>query len=359
VYRFLLRPKWLGGLALAIAAAVVMVFLGIWQWHRYEERSAVNNRIDAADTVAPLPPTSVMSAPTRPGTAGHSPGDDRAWTKVTVTGRYDPAHEIQVRGRTVNGDVGFEIVTPLIRNDGSAVLIDRGWLPQGGDALAAPQVPPAPTGQVTVVGQIHLSESRPTPVQHRDGRLDTRRISVPRLAHSLPYPVYGAYVLLTSQTPTASPQFTPIPIDHEDAWQNAGYTVQWWLFAAMALVAFGWQARKEARGENPPPKSAVKPGAASLKPGLDRVVQSDLDRVAESDRLAAARAVQRANPPPDRVTHSDHRAAEQTDPTMDRVAESGRRAAKRAAKADRPMDRVAESDLKAAQRAARSSRRSD
>ena len=52
MYRFLLTPRWLGGLALAIAAAVVMVFLGIWQWHRYEERSAVNNRIDAADTVA-------------------------------------------------------------------------------------------------------------------------------------------------------------------------------------------------------------------------------------------------------------------------------------------------------------------
>jgi cytochrome oxidase assembly protein ShyY1 len=328
VYRFLLRPKWLGGLALAIAAAVVMVFLGIWQWHRYEERSAINNRIDAADTVAALPLTSVLPAPTTPGTAGRSPGGDRAWTKVTIAGRYDPANEVQARGRTVNGDVGFEIVTPLILGDGSAVLIDRGWLPQGGDALAAPQVPPAPTGQVTVVGQIHLSESRPTPVQHRDGRLDTRRISVPRLAHSLPYPVYGAYVLLTSQTPKASPQFTPIPIDHEDAWQNAGYTVQWWLFAGMALFAFGWQARKEALGENPPPPSTRRrAGAAPPGPG------TDLDRVAESDRLAAAHA----------ATAPDRAAG----------------AAERAAKPNPPIDRVAESDLKAAERAARSSRRSD
>jgi cytochrome oxidase assembly protein ShyY1 len=416
VYRFLLRRKWLGGLALAIAAAVVMVFLGIWQWHRYEERSAVNNRIDAADTVAAEPLTSVMSAPTRPGAAGHSPGDDRAWTKVTVSGRYDPAHEIQVRGRTVNGDVGFEIVTPLIRNDGSAVLIDRGWLPQGGDALAAPQVPPAPTGQVTVVGQVHLSESRPTPVQHRDGRLDTRRISVPRLAHSLPYPVYGAYVLLTSQTPKASPQFTPIPIDHEDAWQNAGYTVQWWLFAAMALFAFGWQARKEARGENAPPRSAVKPGPAGPNPhldrvaqsdldrvaqsdldrvaqsdldrvaqsDLDRVAQSDLDRVAQSDRLAAARAgagrdrdrvaesdapaaARPARPPsarstatrdgpPDRVAESDRRAAEHANPPPDRVAESDRRAAEQA---NPPLDRVRKSDRRAAKRAAKADRPMD
>jgi cytochrome oxidase assembly protein ShyY1 len=306
VYRFLLSPRWLGGLALAIAAAVVMVFLGIWQWHRYDERTAVNNRIDAADTVAPLPLTSVLSAPTTAGAAGHAPGGNRSWTKVTVAGRYDPAHEIQARGRTVNGDVGFEIVTPLILTDGSAVLIDRGWVPQGGDALAAPAFPAAPAGPVTVVGQIHLSESRSTPVQHRDGRLDTRRISVPRIARSMPYPVYGAYVLLTAQTPAASPRFTPIPIDHEDAWMNAGYTVQWWLFAGMALFAFGWQARKEARGENPPPKSpsrrpmpapALRVAADRAAPGAaprDRVSSAGtapaLDRVAESDLRAAERA---------------------------------------------------------------------
>jgi cytochrome oxidase assembly protein ShyY1 len=312
VYRFLLSPRWLGGLALAIAAAVVMVFLGIWQWHRYEERTTVNNRIDAADTVAPLPLTAVLPTPTTPGAAGSAPGGNRSWTKVTVAGRYDPANEIQARGRTVNGNVGFEIITPLILTDGSAVLIDRGWVPQGGDALTAPKFPAAPTGPVTVVGQIHLSESRGTPVQHRDGRLDTRRISVPRLARAMPYPVYGAYVLLTAQTPTASAQFTQIPIDHEDAWMNAGYTVQWWLFAGMALFAFGWQARKEARGENPPPKSARQPVPAG---------HAD----ATSDRVA-----------PDPVVPD--RAAARADPAMDRVAESDQRAAERAAQSARRPD---------------------
>jgi cytochrome oxidase assembly protein ShyY1 len=274
VYRFLLTPRWLGAAALALAAAVVMVFLGNWQLHRYHERSAINDRIDAADSVAALPLTSVLRAPTAPGTAGPAPGKDLAWTKVTVTGTYDPAHEIQARGRTVDGDVGFEIVTPLILADGTAVLIDRGWIPPGpGGAVAAPTVPPAPAGPVTVVGQVHLSESRPTPVAHRDGRLDTRRIAVPRLAPELPFPVYGAYVLLTVQTPAADPAFAQIPIEHEDSWQNAGYTVQWWLFAVMALFAFGWQARKEAQGDAPP------------EPKGDRF--TPIDRVEESDRRRA------------------------------------------------------------------------
>jgi hypothetical protein len=83
----------------------------------------------------------------------------------------------------------------------------------------------------------------------------------------MPYPTYGAYVLLTSQTPAADPAYVRIPIDHEDSWQNGGYAVQWWLFAVMALLAFGWQARKEARGDNPAPRR---------------------DRVEEADRAATA-----------------------------------------------------------------------
>ena len=285
VYRFLLTPRWLGALALAVAAGVAMVFLGIWQLHRYEERAATNDRIDAASSAAAVPLSGVLAAPADPGRAGPAPTHDKAWTNVTVTGRYDPAHEIQARGRTVNGDVGFEIVTPLVLPDGAAVLVDRGWIPQAGDALAAPAVPAAPSGQVTVVGQVHLSESRPTPVTHRDGRLDTRRISVPRLAGQMPYPVYGGYLLLNKQTPAADPAFKSIPIAHEDAWQNAGYVVQWWLFAAMPLFLYGWLARKEAQG-SPAPSPSVSTDGPEL-----------LDRVAESDRRAAVRAAGSAGRP--------------------------------------------------------------
>src|ERR1044072_8734977 len=105
------------------------------------------------------------------------------------------------------------------------------------------------------------------------------------------YPMYGAYVLLTAQTPAADPAFTRIPIDHEDSWQNAGYTVQWWLFAGMALFSYGLQARKEAQT-----RRGRAGGAAPRRPGpgervadagpMDRVEAADLRRkaAAEADR---------------------------------------------------------------------------
>lgn len=249
MYRFLLTPRWLGILAATLAAAAVMVLLGNWQLQRYQERATVNDRIDAAATRAPVPLAEVLPAPTGPaGTVGQAPPEDAAWTRVTVTGRYDDDNVILVRGRTVANRVGFEVVTPLVLADGSAVLVNRGWLPPApGGAVAQPTVPAAPAGPVTVTGRLRLSESRADAISRRDGRLETRRITVPALAAELPYPLYHGYLLLDEQDPPADPAFTAIPVRHENDWQNAGYVIQWWLFALMTLVGFGWAARREAR----------------------------------------------------------------------------------------------------------------
>ncbi|WP_045745180.1 SURF1 family protein [Actinoplanes rectilineatus] len=293
MYRFLLTPRWLAAAALTVVAAVIMVMLGNWQLRRYHERTAINDRIDAANAVQAVPLTGTLAAPTAAGTPGTAPGKTLAWTKVTVTGRYDSTHEIQARGRTVNGDVGFEIITPLVLDDGTAVLVDRGWVPApAAGATAAPEVPAAPAGTVTVVGQVHLSESRPAAVDRRDGRLDTRRVNVPRLATELPFPVYGAYVLLTEQTPANDPAFSTIPIPHEDSWQNGGYAVQWWIFAGMAFVLFGWQARREAQEArsdlSPEEQQAAEEAARRRKQErpMDRVEEADLRkrRLATGDR---------------------------------------------------------------------------
>lgn len=233
MYRFLLTPRWLGLAALMLAAALVMVGLGRWQMHRYETRSEINNRIDAGASAAPV----ALSSPPQP-----------AWTRVTVTGHYDTANEILARGRTVSGSVGFEIITPLVRADGTAVLVDRGWVapPASGDARTLPDVPAAPTGEVTVVGRVHAPESRAAVPRREVGPWEVRRIAPDKIGSVLPYGLAPVYVTMDSQTPAAA-GFVAVKPDHENALLNAGYMVQWWLFAALTLVGYGYLARREAR----------------------------------------------------------------------------------------------------------------
>ena len=241
MYRFLVTPKWLAYAALTLVLAAIMVLLGFWQLHRYHERSAFNARVDAASTAAPVPVEQVLS-----GSA--APPSGMAWTRVRATGVYDPAHEILARERTVNSQVGFEVLDPLRLSNGSVVLVDRGWLPASvtHGALSTPTVPPAPTGQVVVSGLIHLPESRADAPVRTDGRLTVRRISPARIAPDLPFPVLGAYLTLDSQQPDADSAFSAIHVDHQDSGMNAGYVAQWCAFAVITILGFGWVARREA-----------------------------------------------------------------------------------------------------------------
>ena len=142
------------------------------------------------------------------------------------------------RNRTVNGKVGFEILTPMILADGTAAIISRGWVQApASDALARPPIPVAAPGQVTVTGTLRFSESGPRAMQRYEGRVEVRRITLSQLAPELPYPVYGAYVVMTEQKPSAEGALAPVPVPTENAWQSGAYAVQWWIFAGAAL---GW-----------------------------------------------------------------------------------------------------------------------
>jgi cytochrome oxidase assembly protein ShyY1 len=255
VYRFLATPRWLGLAVLALFLAAVMVGLGDWQLHRYQERAAINARIDAGGSGPAEPITNVIAGPGgAAGRTGPAPSAATEWTRVQVTGRYDRSHEYLARGRTVEGAVGYEVLTPLVLADGSAVLVDRGWVPpKPGGALVPPDVPVAPTGEVTVTGPIRQPESSADKPVHNT----VRRISPGTL--NLPYPVYGGYVMLNEQAPAADSRLVAVPASHENAWQNAGYVVQWWAFAAMTLYGYVYLARREARGAVPEDRAVKVP----------------------------------------------------------------------------------------------------
>jgi cytochrome oxidase assembly protein ShyY1 len=247
-----------------VVLAAVMVGLGLWQLSRYHQRSAVNARIDSAGRATPVPMDTLLG-PGQPAPAS------AAWVRVTVSGRYDRAHEILARDRSVDGNVGFEVLTPLVLGDGSAVLVDRGWLPPSANSLFSPvHVPVAPAGLVSVTGRLHMPESRADGPVKVAGSTQVRRISPVKLAGTFPYRLYDGYVLLDSTAPGSDKAFGAIPVDHQNALMNAGYVVQWWAFALLTLGGFVWAARREARGPDEFDLAALseEPAEAPVSPAI-------------------------------------------------------------------------------------------
>jgi cytochrome oxidase assembly protein ShyY1 len=150
-----------------------------------------------------------------------------------------------VRYRHLGGRPGFEVLTPLVTEQGAALLVDRGWVPAPGGTAELPDVPAPPSGQVTVTGRVLPSEHGPAS-QVRPETGQVRFIDVGTIAKALPYPVYGSYVQLTASSPAPDRHFTLLPPPEQDAGPFLSYGIQWWLFSIMAIGGLIFLAYDEA-----------------------------------------------------------------------------------------------------------------
>lgn len=253
---------------LAVVFATACVLLGRWQLHRYQDKHERGQLVSRNYDAPPVPLASLLPTATTPFTA------DLQWRRVTVTGRYDVTHTSVVRNRPWTGPnadatYGYEVVVPLRMADGSALLVDRGWIPSGSgtdDPGAAPDlVPPPPAGTVTVVARLRPSErARETGLPA--GQFSS--VSVAGIGASLDYPVVQAYGAMASETPSAAPAPQPLDPPERDGSEgvNASYAVQWVLFALLGLGFPVWVSRRRRAAAG---QLAQEGAGASVEPALE------------------------------------------------------------------------------------------
>lgn len=221
-----LTPRWLGWFVLALLVSLACVWLGQWQWGKYEDRSARAERIETHYEATPVPATEVLT----PSPA--AVGDE--WRRVRARGVYLRDEQLLVRNRPLDGTYGYEVLVPLRLEDGDVLLVDRGWVPNSAKgADVEPEVPPAPTGPVTVTGWVRLGESslgRDLP----EGQLAS--VNLAEAGQQVDGPLLGAYVSLQSEDPS-SPRPEPLEVPDTGTGPHLAYAIQWWL-AIPALWIF-------------------------------------------------------------------------------------------------------------------------
>ena len=113
--RILLRPRWVAGHISVLVVAAIFIALGFWQLARNGEKEDSERAARAAYAAA----APVLSGPDAPPASG---------TRVEVSGTYDAAGEVLLRNRVRSGEGGYDVLTPLRLEDGTAVVVDRGWV---------------------------------------------------------------------------------------------------------------------------------------------------------------------------------------------------------------------------------------
>ncbi|HEX6581928.1 MAG TPA: SURF1 family protein [Actinomycetota bacterium] len=217
--------------AIATIVAAVCIALGFWQLQRLADRRALNAEIRAARSA---PPTTVRTA--------DDFGALSAFRSVVVEGTYDIQGEVLLYGRSLGGEPGHFVVTPLALDDGSGVLVIRGWVPFSLDRAPVVEAAPA-VRDVVVDGWLIAPESRGRGRPDRDGIVRTLDIS--GIGDRLPFDLAPFAVQLRAQDPPNTELPVPVPLPELSEGPHLSYAIQWFCFAAVAVAGAAILVRRE------------------------------------------------------------------------------------------------------------------
>jgi len=232
--------RWILTTLLVLAGAALCVRLGIWQLDRLEQRRAFNAHVEAQ-----------WAAPALNLNAG-IPEDitEMEYRAVQVSGRYDFDHQVALRNQYWQDLYGYHLLTPLLLEDGTAVLIDRGWIPgdQGEDPGHWDQF--NEDIQVSLSGIIRLGSEEPDVggVPDEDGMLRFwNNVNLERISEQLPNHLVTVYVQLDMDENDTQP---PIPFQPEielTEGPHLGYAGQWFIFASLLFFGYPFYLKRQER----------------------------------------------------------------------------------------------------------------
>jgi surfeit locus 1 family protein len=221
---------------LAIITALIFSRLGVWQLQRLGERRTRNKALASRLRTAALP----LSQLPADSAGAH-------WRRAQATGSYDFDHQIVLSGRTHDGSPGVQIVTPLhLESGGPAVLVNRGWVYSSDAAtvdLAKWDEPPHAAVSGYVEDFVHGGRGVARLPSHTNA---WTRLDADELRAAFPFPIAPYYVVALDtlaeyraahELPTVTPVRLELP--QMDDGPHMGYAIQWFTFAAVALVGVG------------------------------------------------------------------------------------------------------------------------
>ena len=240
------RPS-IGWMTAAIAATLVFIALGTWQVERRAWKLDLLARVDARVTAPAVP------APGRPQWSLLSRNADE-YRHVCANGRWMHPQETLVQAVTRLGP-GYWVLTPLLRDDGSYLMVNRGYV-EPAVAAAATRMAGQTEGPVQVCGLLRMSEPggaflrRNLPESNRWYSRDVAAIAASR---GLPPAAVAPYFVDADDTPNPGgwPRGGLTVVQFRNA--HLVYALTWYSLALVVPIGL-WGARRAAA-------TADRPGA--------------------------------------------------------------------------------------------------
>lgn len=230
------RPRLVPTL-MAVCGVVLLLGLGTWQLFRLAEKNAINE-FRAARASAPA-----VELPAHIDNLA-----DWEFRRVRLTGTFLNDRELFLNARSLRGNTGYEIVTPLVREAGPPVLVNRGFVPYDRKDPAS-RAAGEPKGVVTIEGVLRTEPRKGWLMPDNDA---VRNVwfwyDLPAMAKAAGVPDAAPFYI------EAGPEPNPggIPVGGQTQVQlpnnHLGYALTWYALA-IALAVIYFVSQREKRSE--------------------------------------------------------------------------------------------------------------
>lgn len=213
---------------LTLVMLPILISLGRWQLERAEEKREIENLLESRQQQEAVQIEAL------------DPEADLRFTPVVLSGRFDEERQILLDNRMYDGQLGYEVLTPFVTDNGSRVLVNRGWIKGNMDRRTLPAIPPA-GGQQLTRGFVYVSPGKPFLLKEQvldaaDWPLVVQAIEVEKFSEVLAEALFPHVVRLEAGAPGGlTIDWQPINQEPE---KHIAYAVQWFTMATALVLWF-------------------------------------------------------------------------------------------------------------------------
>lgn len=225
----------------AVIGAAGTARLGFWQLDRAAQKNALQAGIEQRRALPPLQTEALARDPGQVGGQLHR--------SITLHGRWLDDRTIYLDNRQMDGRVGFFVVTPLQLDDGSAVVVERGWIARDFDVRTRLAPIAAEPGRVSVEGRIATGPARLFEFDSSASGPIRQNLDLDAFARETGLKLRPLSIVQTGPSPSALQRNWPLPAAGSQ--KNIGYAFQWFALCALIVFLYVWFQLIRPRRRNP------------------------------------------------------------------------------------------------------------
>jgi surfeit locus 1 family protein len=215
----------------ALAVVLATARLGWWQLDRAAQKQALQAAMDQRAKAEPLRGVAMLPAtPTDVAAQLHRP--------AVLDGRWSSLHTVWLDNRQMNGRPGFFVLTPLLLDDGSAVLVQRGWQPRNFQDRNAVTPAPTPETSVSVEGRVLGNPARLYEFAGSASGAIRQNLDLAAYAAETRLRLRPFTLLQTSASNDGLQRDWPAPAT--GVAKHHGYAFQWFGLSALTVILYVW-----------------------------------------------------------------------------------------------------------------------